>query len=210
MTAAVVVETRELESFPDTVREHMSYLPGFDLVVFGSDQNEEFLSRNLSDYVFHKVKFPHFGIFEYNLTLTNPKFWELLAHYESVVIFQHDSMILKEGIVEFLPWDYVGAPWTFQQHGGNGGLSVRNPSAMLSICRQNEWRQSLGNEDVFFCNLMKHNAKYKLAPRGVCERFSVESIFKLGTVGYHAIDKWLTPDQCELIRNQYKKIVVPN
>lgn len=209
MNAAVTIETRPLESFPDTVRQHMKHLPGWDLVIFGSDDNEDFLTRNISDFIHHKVKFKTFGQFEYNLTLTNPKFWETLIQYDRVVIFQHDSMILRDCIEEFLKWDYVGAPWKFQHHGGNGGLSVRNPKAMLSICQKHEWNQNQGNEDVFFCNHMKSNGRYKLAPRNVCEYFSVETIFRLGTLGYHAIENWLTPEQCDQIRNQYQKNIVP-
>lgn len=202
--AAVTVERRLIGSFPQTVRDHMKHLPGFDLVIFGSDENKELFKNNLQDFVFHRTDYKDRD--GYTKLLTSPKFWELLAHYDRVLIFQADSMLLRTGIEEFLEWDYVGAPWTFQKHGGNGGLSLRNPSVMLSICRQNQWRS--GGEDIFFCNLMKN--KYKLAPREVCEKFSVESIFKLGTLGYHQIDPWLTKEQCDLIRNQYKKIVVPN
>lgn len=201
MNAAVVLETRILEAFPATVAAHMKHLPGFELVIFGSNENEDFLSRNISNFIHHKVHFPTFGHFEYNLTLTNPKFWEILYDYERVVIFQHDSMILRDGIGEFLQWDYVGSPWKFQQHGGNGGLSLRNPKVMLSLCKKHEWNQAVGNEDVFFCNLMNGNG---LASREACSRFSCETIFQLGTLGTHAIENYLTPEQCEQIKNQYK------
>lgn len=207
MNAAVCIETRPLESFPDTVRQHMAHLKGFDLVIFGSEQNSNFLETNISNFQHHEVKFPSgFGQFEYNLTLTNPKFWELLYHYDRVLIFQHDSMLLRDGIEEFLKWDYVGAPWKFQRHGGNGGLSIRNPKAMHELCTLYEWKQAYGNEDVFFCNLMYADYNtYKLAPREICEKFSVESIFKLGTLGYHAIDAWLTPEQFKEVRAQHQR-----
>lgn len=209
MNAAVVIETRSLENFPDTVREHMKHLPGFELIIFGSDENEEFLTRNISNFIHHKVKFPNgFGQFEYNLTLTNPKFWEMLLPYERVLIFQHDSMLLKDGIEDFLEFDYVGAPWKFQHHGGNGGLSLRNPKLMFTICKAEGWNQNKGNEDVWFSNQMKR-FNGKLAPRDICAQFSVESIFKLGTLGYHAIDAHLSPEQCEQIRKQYQKNLVP-
>lgn len=210
MNAAVSIETRPLKNFPVIIQEHMNHLPGWGLVIFGSDQNEDFLNSNITNFIHHKVKFSAgFGQFEYNLTLTNPKFWESLLDYERVVIIQHDSMLLKNGIEDFLEFDYVGAPWKFQHHGGNGGLSIRNPKIMLAICKAEEWIQSHGNEDVFFCNRLK-KFRGKLAPRDICAQFSVESIFKLGTLGYHAIDAHLSPEQCELIRNQYKKNLVPN
>ncbi len=34
--------------------------------------------------------------------------------------------------------------------------------------------------------------------------FSVETMFSLGSLGYHAIEKHLPQHQCELIKNQYK------
>lgn len=217
--AAVTIETRCLESFPETVRAHMQHLPGWDLVIYGSNQNEDFLNQHIKDFILHKVHFPTFGQFEYNLTLTNPKFWEPLLEYDRVLIFQYDSMILRDGIEEFVKWDYVGAPWKFQKHGGNGGLSLRCPKTMLNLCMNHEWDQRLGNEDVWFSNLMyqfqislsKFNCPchYNPAPREVCEKFSVESIFQLGTFGFHAIDAWLTPEQCEQIRIQYQKNIVP-
>lgn len=209
MNAAVCIETRPLDKFHETVKAHMKHLPGFELVIFGSDDNEDFLSRNISNFIHHKVRFPFFHQFEYNLTLTNPKFWEILSDYDRVVIFQHDSMILRDGIEEFLKWDYVGSPWKFQQHGGNGGLSVRNPKLMLSICKDIEWKALHGNEDVYFSNIMLRE-KMKLAPREVCSKFSCETIFQLGTLGYHSIDSHLTPRECEQIKNQYQKNIVPN
>lgn len=216
MNAAVTIETRSLDYFPEVVRNHMKHLPGFELVIFGGDDNEDFLSRNISNFIHHKIKYPFLHEFEYNLTLTNPKFWEILSDYDRVVIFQHDSMILRDGIEDFLDWDYVGSPWKFQQHGGNGGLSVRNPRLMLDLCKANEWTAVSGNEDIFFCNLMHEYNKltlldptqYKLAPRDICSRFSCETIFQLGTLGFHAIDSWLTPAQCVQIKEQYLKNIV--
>lgn len=206
MNCAVTIETRILEKFPDTVRQHMKYLKGWDLVIFGSDKNEDFFSRNLSNFIFHKINQEPFGIHQVNQLMTQPNFWELLYDYERVLIFQHDSGLLRDGIEEFLKYDYVGAPWKFQQHGGNGGLSIRNPKMMHLACRSKQWNHALGNEDVFFCNHFNYGST--VAPRSVCEMFSVETIFKLGTLGYHAIDAHLTKEQCEQIKNQYKRIAV--
>lgn len=142
------------------------------------------------------------SMFEYNNALTSLDFWE---HYrfDKVLIFQHDSGLLRYGIEEFYEWDYVGAPWKFQEHGGNGGLSWRSKDAMLWCIEQKPWESSLGNEDVYFSNLLK-DSPFKLAPREVCEKFSCESIYKEGTLGYHAIDKYLTKEEVTKIKNQYE------
>lgn len=141
---------------------------------------------------------------QYNEVLTSVEFWSKLLDYDKVLIFQHDSMLLRKGIQEFMGYDYVGAPWKFQDHGGNGGLSIRNPKAMLACIEKQPWNPKIGNEDVYFSNLLKDMPEYKLAPREVCRKFSCESIFQLGTLGYHAIDKYLTDEEVIQIKTQYE------
>lgn len=139
---------------------------------------------------------------EYNQLLTSPKFWESIK-YERVLIFQHDSELLRKGIDSFLEYDYIGAPWKFQEKGGNGGLSLRNPEVMFEVTKAFPYNPGLGYEDVYFSNHIE-KVGGKLAPREACSEFSCETIFKLGTLGAHAIDKYFTKEECEQIRNQYK------
>lgn len=137
----------------------------------------------------------------YNRLLTSERLWKNLPA-DKVLIFQHDSMLLRDGIEEFLKWDYVGAPWKFQDHGGNGGLSIRDTRAMLEIVSNFTWDAQQGNEDVWFCNKLKE-LRMNLAPRDVCALFSCESIFQMGTLGYHQIESYLSEAECNLIKNQY-------
>lgn len=142
---------------------------------------------------------------EYNELLTSEAFWYGLRNYEKVLIFQTDSMLLKKGIEEFLEWDYVGAPWEWQEHGGNGGLSIRNPLTMRAVLVARKWNGD--NEDTFFSNTLDtYPYLGKMAPRKVCEKFSCETIFKLGTLGIHAIDKYMTKEEVNQIKTQYNEI----
>lgn len=135
----------------------------------------------------------------YNRLLTSRSFWEPLC--ENVLIFQQDSMLLRKGINDFVgKWDYIGAPWAFQEFGGNGGLSLRKRGAMLRVIDCSTWNGE--NEDIYFCNNM-HEMGMNLAPGEECAKFSVEAVFAIGTLGYHGIDNWLTGEQCEQIRGQY-------
>jgi hypothetical protein len=59
------------------------------------------------------------------------------------------------------------------------------------------WKVKL-NEDVFFSRFVKN-----VAPREVNAKFACETEFRLGTLGAHAIDEWLTKEECGKIRNQY-------
>lgn len=156
-----------------------------------------YLPDNSKGYIYDDVK----SIYEYNKLLTSVEFWNRFEE-ENILIIQHDSALLKKGIEEFYEWDYIGAPWKFQQHGGNGGLSFRKKSAMIECINTLPYYDNI-NEDVYFSNALIILGK-KLAPREVCEKFSCETIFKLGTLGYHAIEKYLPEHECNLIKNQYK------
>lgn len=199
--AAVIVETRP--GYRDVVSDHWCQLKSeTPLIVLGSDANKHDFSSPAVQFLNLKT---HLTIQQYNLLFTNKLFWSRLLKYDRVLIFQHDSMLMMPIPETYWEYDYIGAPWSFQLHGGNGGLSIRNPRKMLEVIEKIPYEfHRHGNEDVYFSNhldLVGGN----IAPRNVCSNFSVESIFKLGTVGYHAIDKYLTPEQCHQIKNQYKK-----
>lgn len=180
---AVIVENRLSKGqLNEVIHRHKAFLPGsFGLLHIAAD----------------------IGCVEhYNKIMTSREFWEAVP-FDKVLIFQHDSGLLRYGIEEFFNYDYVGAPWKFQEHGGNGGLSFRSKKAMLDIIDAWPYRgMADGYEDVYFSNKLRDYG-YNLAPREVCKRFSVETIFELGTLGYHAIDKWLSKEQCDKILNQY-------
>lgn len=146
---------------------------------------------------------------DYNVFLTSVVFWNPLQEFERVLIFQHDTGILKAGIEEFLEWDYVGAPWKINapwarkdRAGGNGGLSIRCPKKSLDLITRLPYDGSMGNEDVFFTHHLD-KVGGNVAPYEVCKRFSVETDYQLGTFGYHAIDKHLSEVQIQAILNQY-------
>lgn len=185
--AAVIIENRNIKNLDKIIKRHMEYLPGWELI---------HLSYN---YITSRHG--------YNKLLTNYLFWAGFAMYKKVLIFQHDSEIFKPLDSEFLKYDYVGAPWykgafweTKDRRGGNGGLSIRDVDAHYRLCKVKMYDQSYTAEDIFFSKLLPNVAPYE-----VCKRFSTETEFNLGTFGAHAINKYLTREQCNLIRNQYDK-----
>ena len=182
---AVIVDNRPSDKLNKIIDEHMKYLQGWDCI-------------QIQDVT---INCAH----HYNLLLTNAHFWEFLP-YDKVLIFQHDSMMLKEIPEWMLDYDYVGAPWfdgapwaRADRRGGNGGLSIRDVQAHKELCQKVRYEARHGNEDVFFSHRLKN-----VAPLEVCSAFSVETEFMLGTCGYHAIEKHLTPEQCKQIKTQYE------
>lgn len=206
--AAVIVETRPLPNLKQVIENHLKFLPDYTvLYVFGSIAVESIVDEMSMPYKFIRVD----GVInesEYNKLLTSTTFWNLISE-ENILIFQHDSEILRTGIEDFYEFNYVGAPWKFKPFAGNGGLSFRNKHIMIGILKNNIYNQSKhGNEDVFFCNVLFGDhpeiTTYFKKELDVCKQFSCETIFQLGTLGCHAIDRYLTKEQCEQIRNQYK------
>jgi hypothetical protein len=199
MNAVLFIETRPKARIPEVINDHLQYLPDdFELIVYCSKQNKaNFYGINAKFNIveIHSLR-------DYNYLLTSLDFWKPLIKYNRVLITQFDSMLLREGIEDFYQWDYVGAPWKFQQHGGNGGLSLRNPRIMKEIIEVEPYHPSHGYEDVYFSNRMNG---YQLAPRDVCSEFSCETIFKLGTLGYHAIHNYMNNEQINEIKHQYKE-----
>lgn len=179
---AIIVENRFDVS--EIIKEHQKLLPDYFDILHIKDE---------------KIKTEY----DYNSLMTSLDFWENLP-YDKVLIFQHDSRLLREGIEGFYYYAFCGAPiFNIDFPAMNGGLSFRSVKAMIDIWSKNQWNPSLGNEDIAACKLLKQN-NYNLPTKEVAQLFSVETIFGYGSLGTHAIERYMTPEQCELIINQYK------
>jgi|LakMenE01Jun11ns_1017448.scaffolds.fasta_scaffold9572144_1 hypothetical protein len=198
--AAVIVDTRRLSLY-QVITEHLFYLPKYTkLYVFSSEGNRHL--QEMLNCEFHVVEIN--DIRGYNKLLKSKNFWNKIKE-ENILIFQEDSRLLREGIEDFYEYDYVGAAWDFYPFVGNGGLSFRHKSAMLKVLEVCNPENDI-NEDVYFawgCNVLKLN----LAPVHVANKFSCETQFNLGTLGYHAIEKYLSLEQVNEIKKQYESII---
>lgn len=179
--AAVIIENRFDVS--EVIRQHQKFLPPDWLVLH--IQNE-----------------PVYSMSDYNNLLTSKRFWRNMP--DKVLIFQHDSQILRSGIEDFLEWDFIGSPIKHIEGCMNGGLSLRDSNAMLKIINNIpfEGEHINGNEDIYFVNGLRQLSGY-LPSKEIAQQFSVETIFGLGSLGYHQIEAWLTPGECEQIKMQY-------
>ena len=187
MNAAIIIDDRE-DVAQEAIERHKRFIPkSWDLL---------HIQPPYAGGIYY-IKTPR----EYNSILTNPNFWQG-SRYDRVLIFQHDSGLLKEGIEHFLEWDFIGA-WIKNIPGClNGGLSIRNPKVMYEICSKHPYKGMAvdGNEDIYFCNKMRELG-YKLPDKITCNKFAVETEFEYGSVGYHAIDKY--HKNYNLLLNQY-------
>lgn len=202
LLAAIIVDDRPLPELVPVINAHMNKLPSeTDLFIFHGERNQ-YLTKFFDNTVFVPLVNP-MNITEYNILLTSPEFWERLIGYQRVLVFQTDSMLLKSGIEEFIEmnYGYMGAPIWHTINAFNGGLSLRDPRLMYKICTKHAWDGT--NEDMWICNILNREYPDRLAPKEVCAKFSVESIFMLETLGYHSPQSWLTMEQVNQIKTQY-------
>ena len=199
MNAAVITETRQFN--PQIIKDHLSMLPDdFELVVFCGDNN----LRCFKEFDCKKYTTVINSLNDYNRLLTSTFFWDRLQQYDRVLIFQTDSKILRRGIEEFYEYSFIGAPlYHINFPCMNGGLSLRDPKAMLDVINRISWHIGLGYEDIFYCNALKNDSRYKLPTKEIAQSFSVETIFNLGSLGIHAANKYLSNDQMNKILSQY-------
>jgi hypothetical protein len=183
---AIIIDNRPSKELDLIIDKHMSFLDGWDL-------------KHYKDFIVNTAD-------DYNKILTDYQFWVMHQKYDKVLIFQHDSMILRPFDKEMYKYSYVGAPWKADapwarpdRAGGNGGISIRDVNDHIKLLSVKHYSSREGNEDVFFT----HNLP-DVAPYEICGKFGVETEFKLGTCTYHAIDKHLTPEQCNQIKTQYE------
>ena len=198
----VIVETRCIPNIREIVENHIHFTD-WPVTFFCGSRNTDFLLKELEglNVSFINMHVLDIGISDYNNLLTSVKFWEVIP-YDKILVFQHDSRLLRKGIEDFLQYDFIGAPIKHIRFPlMNGGLSLRTKKIMIDICRYFKYRGDV-NEDMFLCDhVLAVNGK--LPTIEVAKQFGVETIYGLNSFGVHAIKKWLTPEQCETILNQY-------
>jgi hypothetical protein len=209
MLSAAIVETRNI-NISEVFLNHIPYLPLdthyflFTTSELKNKYNNELKNLNI-DYTIVEIELEDNSVHCYNLLLTDHgfKFWAHFTDYDRVLIFQSDSGLLRSGIEDFLEYDYIGAPYEYFPYVGNGGLSLRNPKIMMQICSNYDWKRDCG-EDLHFTKIMTEHNIGKLAPIEEAKKFSVESIFELGTLGYHKPWYYLGEEKYKQIQTQYK------
>jgi hypothetical protein len=209
MLCAAIVENRDID-LEKVMNNHVPFLPkSTNYFLFTSlelkDKYQNILNKFDINYTIHDVVLDDDTTHGYNLLLTDYglEFWGNFINYDRVLIFQSDSGLLKDGIEKFLEYDYIGAPYPQFPYVGNGGLSLRNPKIMHYICANYQWGRDCG-EDLYFTRTMVNTNIGKLAPIEIASQFSVESIFKLNTLGYHKPWYYLGEDKWNQIKTQYK------
>lgn len=230
LCAAVIVEPRKHCALSFVVREFRKVLTpkeAWPIFVYHGTENKEWVSKmieNVPNCFLRPMPCKNLSTRAYSHLLTSFSFWDKLKPYEKILIFQTDSLVFDEktttnggGIMPFLDYDYIGAPWKGSTDGcGNGGLSLRSRIAMIdAICDHNkkEQQQQIQRrrpgapknricprhpEDVFFATYFRQaNNRYTIPSRATGKTFSVEHVFYLYPFGIHKCWKHIRKEQWE-------------
>lgn len=197
--AAVIIEPRDLPTLPWTIH-NIAYFSHWPIIAYHSKRNKHQFDGMP---IFRKIEIADdFSIEDYNHLLCSLDFWNTLP--EHVLIFQHDSFMLRSGLESFMQYDYIGAPWEranldalpIMYNIGNGGFSLRKRDKMIEIIHAVPDRAGLA-EDVYFAKGFLKVARY-LPKLKLQVRFSVEQIYYPKPIGVHA--PWLAFDD-KVIKN---------
>lgn len=112
------------------------------------------------------------SICSYNKLCLNPDFYRIFSNYKYMLIFQLDGYMFYNDLESFvkLNYDYYGAlHYSPYLKCGNGGISLRKVSKMISVLESGANIKYDIYEDVFFsnCNMVE------TAPNDVCVRFCI-------------------------------------
>ena len=112
----------------------------------------------------------------------SPQFWEKVQG-DRQLFFDIDSLLCRPCNDEVLSYDFIGAPVNIMGRGRrviqgyDGGLCLRNRSAMLDVCRQYDTDESVP-EDVYFSVNMQHDhGRYRLPSADLARKYFVRDQF---------------------------------
>ncbi|KAL8693440.1 MAG: hypothetical protein Q9218_001750 [Villophora microphyllina] len=113
----------------------------------------------------------------------------LLRPAENLLVFQTDSILCAQSgksLNDWLDYNWVGAPWNRAgRYGGNGGLSMRKVSSIITVLLNQKRIPNSEPEDVWLSDRLGHLPDAKLANGTVANEFSVENTYTDRPMGYH-------------------------
>jgi len=209
---AVFIEFRILPNIEFVVRNAILKLGNsWSFTIVCGNQNYHFIkeiSNTLSENInIIKLDYDNMTRNEYSNYLMTSHFWNLLDG-NKILIFQEDSLILKKNIMDFIEYDYVGAPFPKGTDDtpngvGNGGLSLRSRNKMLEVIKKCPIQNfKIGNstkkymdmvgmdsvpEDVYFSKNLQDYKMGHVADWNTAYHFSSESIFNSNSFGCHQL-----------------------
>ncbi|EPS43274.1 hypothetical protein H072_2751 [Dactylellina haptotyla CBS 200.50] len=215
---ALLIEGRALPHLTPLLLHYMSVVPpDWRFKFFGSDESVKHLNRSrvvrahITDGKLDIAKLPEGmsmqGQEATSQTFTNLTFYrDVLAPAEFLLVFQTDAMLCansKQDLDDWLKYDWVGASWrTSDRFGGNGGLSIRRVSKIITVLENQVRIKHSEPEDVWLTSRMGLLPGARMANGTEQQKFSAEMIYSEKPMGFHTGNGgawlhggvWGTPD----------------
>lgn len=223
---AVIVDTRITEVFELVLDNFYSHLDKrWNFMIFCSKINRDFLFNLL------EIKFPidkkrttlivldidkHIGIdvtykwfveYDYCKLLTSEAFYNMIPT-EMFLIFQLDTLLsdkYSDTIYNFMEYDYVGAPWK-DKKGGNGGLSLRRKSKMISIINDKNYYYNDPERTYYEDGYFSEYPDINVPNFDIAKTFAVESCYYDKPVGIHKAFQFINKDQYQELLTHFPRL----
>ena len=226
---AIMVEPRKHRALEFVLRNFTENLDeNWNFMIYHGSDNKTYLENIVkklsadvqSRIVLINLKVQNINIRQYSTMFFCPTFYNNIPT-ETFLIFQTDSMILKENkhkINDFLKYDYVGAPWPksmgiWGKIGvGNGGLSLRKKSKMVELLKHKHKGIEYGfygkyvAEDKFFCGYYAPEVEIYKPTFIKAKEFSIEAVYSENSFGVHKCWVNLNINEMNKIYKMYPEI----
>lgn len=225
---AVFIDFRMLDHIEFVLRKTYYHLTNaWSAMIICGEDNYDYM-KELANKIHPNINVKKYknnvkSVEDYNNMMYDIYFWNMI-NAKKCLIFQEDSLLLRDGVEKFLRYDYIGAPWPIKDnisdsHIGNGGFSIRNVDLMKKIfsentqeqCRRKEERIIIDGkipEDVFISrNIDKYSndlpSLYE-ATEFACENHKYENSY-----GMHNI--WcINYDYLTILNDNVRKVKLNN
>lgn len=189
----IIIEPRKHPRLGGVLRNMSAVLPYAALTIVCSNDNAELVMEIIGRQPNNVRVIPAFetnvSVREYNILLTSSIFWDNIAISPKILIFQTDSGIRKNNILDFIHYDYIGAPWpwvTDDYNVGNGGFSLRTRAVMSYIVNNFKFA-AIDSEDLMFHSALKLLPNVRLPSPSVASAFSMEHNHHPDPLGFHKV-----------------------
>jgi hypothetical protein len=180
---------------------------GWSIAIVCSDLNIEYIKEILAHNLgaVHLIQTfqgnppPEVGKNEYNYLLQSSEFYEALPS-ENLLMMEMDAYLRKPIPDTIFGYDYVAAPYAWDESMSGGGLSFRKRSKMLEICsRYNIFEPG---QDIYACKGMKAIGASVPSFEESMEYFCELCLYE-DPIGLHQWWTFFFPNQTEGVRLGY-------
>lgn len=163
----------------------------YGIVLICSDMNYEYCKKICTGKHIEIRPFfqgnpdPETGKLEYNSLLKSASFYESLPG-KNLLFLEVDCYLRKKVPEEWKDFDFIAAPYEWDETAVGGGLSFRKKEVMIHVCK--EYVEDVWAQDTFLFNGIKHLG-YTIPPFDLGITYIAESCIYEDPVGVH---QWWT------------------